>query len=299
MVAAAPSLILAGFINWDLLAVAITALAMLAWSRKRVMLSGALLGVAMATKFYPLFLFVPLFFLCLRGRQLRAFYIAVFGAAAAWVVVDVPVWLASPKGFVRFYVFNRDRDPDWGSLWYAWSQATGHTFAQGRVNIYEAGLIALAMLGIGALILAARRRPRLPQVFFLTLAATLVVNKVYSPQYVLWLLPLAVLARPRWRAFIVCQAAEIIYFLGIWMYLLDVTRPGKGLEFIPYVVALCIRDAAVLGMCVLIIIDILRPHRDVVRADGSDDPAGGVLDEAPDIFSREDQVYDSVMPAPV
>ena len=299
MVATAPALILAGFINWDLLAVAITALSMLAWSRKRVLLAGLLLGAAVATKFYPIFLFAPLFFLCLRGRQLRAFFVTLVGALLAWIVIDVPVWLASPSGFLRFYVFNRDRDPDWGSLWYAWAQATGHTYGKGQVNIFEAGLIALAVLGIGALILAARRRPRLPQVFFLTLAATLVVNKVYSPQYVLWLLPLAVLARPRWRAFIVWQAAEIIYFLGIWMYLLDVTRPGKGLEFIPYAVALCIRDAAVLGMCVLVIIDILRPDRDVVRADGSDDPAGGVLDEAPDIFAREERIYDAPVPAPV
>jgi hypothetical protein len=28
--------------------------------------------------------------------------------------------------------------------------------------------------------------------------------------------------------------------------------------------------------------DVLRPERDVVRRDGVDDPAGGVLDGAPD-----------------
>jgi hypothetical protein len=32
--------------------------------------------------------------------------------------------------------------------------------------------------------------------------------------------------------------------------------------------------------------DALLPERDVVRRDGSDDPAGGVLDKAPDVFVR-------------
>ena len=124
------------------------------------------------------------------------------------------------------------------------------------------------------------------------------LNKVYSPQYVLWLLPLVVLARPRWRAFLVWQAAEIVYFLGIWMYLLGDPsgRNGKGLEFGPYAVSLAMRDISVLALCVLVIIDILRPERDIVRADGSDDPAGGVLDGAPDIFDRrggrDADVYD-------
>jgi uncharacterized membrane protein len=154
------------------------------------------------------------------------------------------------------------------------------------VNIYEAALTIVALLGVAALTFGAARRPRLPQVFFLSLALFLVVNKVYSPQYVLWLLPLFVLARPRWRAFIVWQFAEILYFLGIWLYLLDVSKPGKGLEWQPYIVSLWVRDAAVLAMCVLVVIDILRPTRDVVRADGSDDPAGGVLDGAPDIFDK-------------
>jgi hypothetical protein len=50
-------------------------------------------------------------------------------------------------------------------------------------------------------------------------------------------------------------------------------------------------------MCVLIVIDIVRPGRDVVRMDGSDDPAGGVLDGAPDIFEKK-RVYDEPVGAP-
>jgi hypothetical protein len=35
-------------------------------------------------------------------------------------------------------------------------------------------------------------------------------------------------------------------------------------------------------ICVLVIREIWHPELDIVRADGSDDPAGGVLDGAPD-----------------
>jgi uncharacterized membrane protein len=309
MFAAAPSLILAGLINWDLLAVALTSLGMLAWSRKRNFLAGALLGLAIATKFYPIVFFLPLLLLCWRARQLKAFWTALGGAAIAWAVVDVPIWIARPEGWFRFYHFSQTRGADWGSIWYVFSKPEstivfhhsihwfGWNYTTNQLNLYEAAAIAIAFLGVCWLALAARRRPRLPQLCFLTLAFFLVLNKVYSPQYVLWLLPLAVLARPRWRAFLVWQAAEIIYFLGIWMYLLGDPsgRTGKGLEYGPYAVSLAIRDISVLALCVLVIIDILRPEGDVVRADGSDDPAGGVLDGAPDIFDGEPK-YDEPEP---
>jgi uncharacterized membrane protein len=309
MVAAAPSLILAGLINWDLLAVALTSLGMLAWSRKRNLLAGALLGVAVATKFYPIVLFLPLLLLCWRARQLKAFWTAVGGAAIAWAVVDVPLAITRPEGWFRFYYFSRTRGADWGSIWYVFSRPEtlpifhhqihlfGWDYTTSQLNLYEAAAIAIAFLGVCWLALAARRRPRLPQLCFLTLAFFLVLNKVYSPQYVLWLLPFVVLARPRWRAFLVWQAAEIIYFLGIWMFLLGDPsgRTGKGLEYGPYAISLLIRDVSVLALCVLVIIDILRPEGDVVRADGSDDPAGGVLDGAPDIFDGEPS-YDEPEP---
>ncbi|HEX7104442.1 MAG TPA: glycosyltransferase 87 family protein [Acidothermaceae bacterium] len=297
MLALAPSLILAGLINWDLIAVALTSLAMLAWSRKRVFVSGLLFGLAVAAKFYPLLLLAPLFMLCLRGRRLGPFFRMLAGAVVGWAIVDVPVWIAAPSGFGTFYAFNKSRTPDWGSIWYAFQQMFDHSFSIHEVNTYEAALTVIILLGVAALAFGVARRPRVPQLMFLTLALFLVVNKVYSPQYVLWLLPLFVLARPRWRAFLVWQFAEILYFLGIWFYLLEVSRPGKGLEWQPYLVSLWIRDIAVLAMCVLVVIDMVRPSRDVVRMDGSDDPAGGVLDGAPDIFDRS-QRYEEPVGAP-
>ena len=44
------------------------------------------------------------------------------------------------------------------------------------------------------LTLAAPVRPRVAQLAFLLVAGFLILNKVWSPQYSLWLVPLAVLA---------------------------------------------------------------------------------------------------------
>lgn len=115
-------------------------------------------------------------------------------------------------------------------------------------------------------------------------AAFILTNKVYSPQYVLWLIPLAALARPRWRDFLVWQACEVAYFLGIWFYLAYTTSGDKhqGLPQEGYQVAIILHLLGTLYLCVVIVRDILRPERDPVRHDGSDDPSGGVLDGAPD-----------------
>jgi hypothetical protein len=55
---------------------------------------------------------------------------------------------------------------------------------------------------------------------------------------------------------------------------------GNGLYF----AAALTRFGAVALLCALVVRDILRPAADVVRATGEDDPAGGVLADAPDRF---------------
>jgi uncharacterized membrane protein len=147
-------------------------------------------------------------------------------------------------------------------------------------------LVVLAFLGIAALAFTAPRRPRFAQLAFLIVAAFIVTNKVYSPQYVLWLVPLAVLARPKWRDFLIWQACEVAYFLGIWMYLAYTTSGDahKGLPTHGYHWAIVLHLVGTLYLCAVVVRDILMPERDVVRRSGDDDPSGGVLDGAEDVF---------------
>jgi uncharacterized membrane protein len=288
-VALSPALILGALINWDLIAMATTMLALAAWAAGRPAVAGALLGLAVATKFYPVICLVPLFALCLRAGQLRAFWSATGTAAGVWLAVNLPVMLAAPAGWATFYRYSASRGADWGSVWYFFEAE--HWPVLGNlpltaINLASGGIFVLACAAIMVLALAAPRRPRLPQMIFLATAAFLLTNKVWSPQYVVWLVPLVVLARPRPTGYLLWQAAEIGYFYAIWGYLIFfIAGPGTSGAVGPglYFAALLARFGAVLLLCVLVVRDVLRPDVDVVRADGqADDPAGGVLDGAPD-----------------
>src|SRR4029077_14800796 len=94
------------------------------------------------------------------------------------------------------------------------------TYSTPALNFMSAGAFLVLSAAIGLLALAAPRRPRLAQLIFLTTAAFLLTNKVWSPQYVVWLVPLVVLARPRLIGYAIWQVAEVGYFYAIWAYLI-------------------------------------------------------------------------------
>lgn len=258
------------------------------WSRGRTMLFGVFIGLATAAKLYPVLLLGVLFVLCWRAGKWRAFGSAALGAAVSWLVVNLPVMLLAWDGWKKFYTFSQERPIDFGSVWLLISQRSGNPLQD--ANTYATGLTLLLCAGIGVLTLTAPRRPRFAQLAFLVVAAFILANKVYSPQYVLWLIPLAALARPRWRDFLIWQAGEVVYFLGIWLYLAYTTSGDKhqGLPVEGYQVAITAHLLTTLYLCAVVVRDILMPERDVVRRDGSDDPSGGVLDGAEDVFALSD-----------
>ncbi|MCP3818108.1 glycosyltransferase 87 family protein [Streptomyces sp. A3M-1-3] len=284
LVALAPAFALTATINWDLLAVSLTAAAMLMWSRARPLAFGILIGLATAAKLYPALLLGPLFVLCWRAGKWRELAAAALGATGAWLAVNLPVMYFAPEGWKKFYTFSQERPVDFGSLWLIISQRTGNPLD--NANTYATLLTLILCAGIGALALTAPRRPRFAQLAFLVVAVFILTNKVYSPQYVLWLIPLAALARPRWRDFLIWQACEVMYFLGIWMYLAYTGSGDKhqGLPTEGYQLAIAVHLLGTLYLCAVVVRDVLMPERDVVRTDGSDDPSGGVLDGAPDVF---------------
>ncbi|GES31550.1 membrane protein [Streptomyces angustmyceticus] len=291
LVALAPAAALTATINWDLLAVALTAAGMLMWSRSRPLAAGVLIGLATAAKLYPVLLLGPLLVLCWRAGAWRAYGRALAGAVVSWLVVNLPVMITHDgagfhirEGWAKFYTFSQERPIDFGSIWLLISQRTGNPLE--NANTYATLLMILGCGAIGLLTLYAPRRPRFAQLAFLVVALFILTNKVYSPQYVLWLTPLAVLARPRWRDFLIWQACEVMYFLGIWMYLAYTGNGDKhqGLPPEGYQLAIVLHLLGTLYLCAVVVRDILLPERDVVRRDGDDDPSGGVLDRSADVF---------------
>ena len=280
--AASPALVLAGLINWDLIAVAALAGALWSWSRGRPLLTGVMIGIGTATKLYPLFLLGALLVVCLRRGRMRAFTTAAVASVVTWLLVNAPAMVYGFDQWKVFWSFNNKRGADLGSLWLVVQQA-GHTVTPGLINAVSWLFFGAVCLGVLALGLRARRTPRVPQLAYLVVVGFLLVNKVYSPQYVLWLLPLVVLARPRWRDVLIWTAGEVFYFGAVWLYLGGWTASatsGQGDHF--YWLSIAVRMAAELYIAVLVVRDILQPWRDPVRADGlTDDPAEPSADPVP------------------
>jgi uncharacterized membrane protein len=270
LVAASPVLLLTATINWDLLAVALTSLAILAWTREQPLLAGLFVGLGSAAKLYPVLLLGPMLLVAVRdldrSRALSRYAVTVGAAIVTWVAVNLPVYLWAPDGWRQFFVFNAERGADFGSLWYAIEQLSPDLLPE-RLNpmlvVFAGVLLALIVV----LALVAPRAPRLAQLAFLAVAAFLLVNKVWSPQYALWLLPLAALARPRWRDLLIWQAGEVLYFVAVWWHLAtlyDSSNPLIGSR--GYAAAIAIRIACLGWLCAFVIRDVLHAEHDPVRA---------------------------------
>ncbi|MEQ4715982.1 glycosyltransferase 87 family protein [Nonomuraea sp. B19D2] len=286
--AISPAVVLAAYINWDLVAGALSMGMLLAWARRRQVLAGVLLGLAIATKFYPLMFLGALFLLTWRTGRWRPFLVTLASTAGTWLVVNVPFMLFAWEGWRRFYVFSQERGVDWGSPWLFFQNKGWPILGEGDVSKLGMASLAILCLGIAVLTLTAPRRPRLAQICFLALAAFMMTNKVWSPQFVLWLVPFAVLARPNWKPLVLWQLAEVWYFVAIWLYLLSqppLSRSDLGIGDDTYFTAVWGRVITIGIMMAFVVRDILRPDKDVVRQADIDDQAGGVFDDAPDRFT--------------
>lgn len=286
---ATPAFVLTAFINWDLLAVALVALALLAWLRDRPVAAGTALGLAVGVKFYPVVLLGPVLLVCLRSHRVGDFFRLAVAAAATWLVVNVPVALTTPtlrpngsgepvNGWAQFYVFSSERGLDWGSIWLAterlWGWPTGES-----ANLLGAGAFAVLCALIAVLALRAQHRPALGPLAFLTVAAFALTNKVYSPQFVLWLIPLAALALPRWRFVLTWQVGEVAYVVGIWAHLAFITGAADGLAEPGYLTVLGLRWVALSVLAAAVAARVWRPT--VPEGRGPPVPTGPLRDPEP------------------
>jgi uncharacterized membrane protein len=264
--ALAPVLALTFLVNWDMYAVALVAAALWAWSRDRPVLTGVLVGLGAATKLYPLFLLGGVLVICVRQRRWGDLAATSGTAVAAWVLANAPAYLTGAEQWRVFWSFNSERGADLGSLWLVLDQAGDLALSPDTINLWSWVLFLGWCAVVGLVGLRAPSTPRLAQIALLVVAGFLIVNKVYSPQYVLWLLPLAVLARPRWRDQLVWQAGEVLYFASVWWYL-DGQLAATGAEdAVFYWLAILVRVAAQGYLCAVVLRDIWWPRHDPVRA---------------------------------
>jgi len=268
--AIAPVLVLAATIGWDLLGALLAVAAVFAWSRRRLVVAGVILGSAVATAVWPVLVLVAMLVLAVRSRQLAAAGVIAATTAVVWVAWQLPPLLA-PGTWWDTVNHSLNGQIGYGSLWRLAAEYGLTVSSALLVRLVVVGLV-LVLVAVVALAVRSRRPPRLPQLVLLLLIGALVVWPVYSPQYVLWLLPFAVLARPRWRDLLIWQAGEVAYFLAIWWTLSGATVDAGTVDK-PYAVAIVVRVLAQLWLAGVVLRDVLHPEHDPVRADlVTDDP---------------------------
>jgi hypothetical protein len=241
LVPVAPAMIASLFINWDLWAIASMMLAIYWFDRKQFTNSALLMGLSISTKFLPIFLLIPIVFIFWRENKIKEAikYVAItFGI---WVAINLPFAVTTPTGWWRFYQLNLDRGPDWGSFWLALQQL-GINLT--NLNYLSILLLLIALTSISILLFEIKYTPTLASVSFFVLASVMLASKVYSPQYVLWLTPLAVIAltnKKDLHAFWLWQATELIYHIAIWQHLAQVTDAKFGLGPTPFAILTLVR----------------------------------------------------------
>jgi uncharacterized membrane protein len=252
LVPIAPAMIASLYINWDLWAIATMMLAIYWFDRKQYLHSALIMGLSISTKFLPVFLLIPIAFILWRDDKLKELIKYVGVVAATWIALNLPFALTTPTGWWRFYKLNLERGPDWGSFWLALQQLG---ISLTNLNYLSILLLLIALTSVAIMLFELKYTPTLASVAFIVLASVMVASKVYSPQYVLWLTPLAVIAltnKKDLHAFWLWQATEVMYHVAIWQHIASVTGSKFGLAATPYAILTLIRIAGTIYLMVVL-----------------------------------------------
>ncbi|MBC7559913.1 MAG: DUF2029 domain-containing protein [Dermatophilaceae bacterium] len=242
-VALSPVLALAALVSVDLLGVLLASMALLAWGRRRIVLAGILLGLAVSARSYPLVLLVAIGLLAVRSGRVRAWTGLAATTLATCLAVTLPWLVLNSDALLSVYRTWWRSGPSYGALWMV-SGLMGHGLPPGRVTM----LVILGWLGalvVGAVFaLSLDRRPTVAEVSLVMLVIVVVTGKTMPVQAGLWLLPLIALVGLRWRDHLIWAGFEVTYFVAVWLYIAGLSKPDRGLPGGGYSTLTLLRIAA-------------------------------------------------------
>ena len=253
---AAPAVIASLFINWDMWAVISTLLAIYYFDKNKYEISAIWLGVSIATKFFPLVLLLPIAVIFYRKRQIKTAMQYLFTTVIIWGAINIPIALIYFDGWWRFFKLNLERGEDFGSIWHGLSLLD---FKISNLNLIYPALTILLFVLLAYYLFKLKQTPTLAAVALFAVVIFTTFSKVYSPQYVLWLTPLAVIALTNHKqqiSFWFWQATEIIYHLAIWQYLALFTGAKFGLPASAYAGASLLRVVGILFFTYILMRDL-------------------------------------------
>jgi hypothetical protein len=245
--ALAPPLALFGAHNWDLLAIAPLVAGLLAFERRRDGTAGVLLAIGASAKLFPGVVIPPLIALRLARGDREGAMRLFGGAAITTALLNVPVMLADFHGWMSPFQFHGDRRPTWASLMHWVFRLPVLRDVVGG-DVVQAGLV-VSTVGLAVVVAfltwyAARRRPSAIGLAAAATALFLLVAKVHSPGYDLWLIPFFVLLPlARWHYAAFCATDLGVYVLTYGMLDDQISR-----RFVPLLGVLAVARAVLIAL---------------------------------------------------
>jgi len=236
------------FINWDLWVVVPMILAIYYFDKGKFEVSSIWLGIAISTKFFPIILLIPIAIIFYRRDLITQCYRYLINTTLIWSAFNIPIAIFYFDGWWRFFKLNIERGADFGSIWYSLSLLN---LEAPYLNLLSTLLTISAFAYLIIYLINLPITPTLAQTSFFSVVALTTFAKVYSPQYVLWLTPLAVIAiksKPTLVMFWIWQMAELIYHAAIWQHLATISEAQFGLSQNFYGAISLIRLAASIAM---------------------------------------------------
>jgi uncharacterized membrane protein len=236
---AAPALVLFGFHNWDLLAMVPAIVGLSAYAAGADRSAGASLALGASTKVFPGLFVPPLAAMRWCNGDRRGAVRCVGWAAGTTVALNAPVALLDRSAWWEQVRFQGHRDFSWGTVWYWLERVPGaREVVAGDVHVANA-LAAGALVVTLVVITAVSVRHQLDAVAIsaAVTAAFLLSNKIYSPNYDLWIVPFFVLlpvARRLWVAFCIADVAIFSLVYGHFHRLVSAHAMHLGLP--PFVI---------------------------------------------------------------
>jgi hypothetical protein len=226
--AATPALTLYAALNWDLLPIALLAIAVMLHARGRTAGAAAMTGLGISAKLFPGVLVLPAAGALAgargRGAGLRALLWSGLALAGVVVVVNAPIALAAPGNWAWFFAFNAGRGAE-NSIWNAlgvgsapWLDArAGILHPNALLELLSTGpLLAASAAALAGAYFAARRGDESGRAVRLGAALALTVwiatNKIWSPQYALYGFLAGAMVSAPWPLFGALTAASLFDF---------------------------------------------------------------------------------------
>jgi hypothetical protein len=225
-----PLLLVYSLLNWDILAIVLMLGGWVLYRNKSYAWSGVLLSLGVCAKFFPVMALVYCVVALAGDRtgdgRRQAVRMSTYAIVTA-LVLNVPFAVARFGVWSDFFRFNAKRRGGDG-IFYALH--LDRSWSTNAVDALSAAVVVIVMIIVGRQVLRGASPAFAAAVAFATL---MLVNKVFSPQYMLWVLVYALVAEwPVWTLAVITMAGLVDFANAMTtLHLVSTHNPGFGWYF--------------------------------------------------------------------